>query len=60
MRFFVFTDFLRGTGTKYFSSVFSAFRTNINNVIGNFNNIHIVLDYDYGVSFLYQFIQYFE
>jgi hypothetical protein len=44
--------FLGSTFGDYFTPVFPTLRAQINDVIGRFDHLHIVFDYDHRVSFI--------
>ncbi len=60
VRIFHFADFFRRTGGGDFTTLIPAFRTNINNVIGRFDNLQIVLNNKYGIAAVNQFIQHLK
>ena len=56
--FGVLANFFRGTFCNDGASASSAFITDINNMVGHFDHIHIVLDDEDGIPFIYQLAEY--
>ncbi len=59
-RFFVFDHFFGSAVTDHFSAFFPSFRTNIDKVVGYFNHIQIVFDYNNCITSVNQFVQDFK
>src|SRR5436309_3294085 len=53
-------DFFRRSGSHQLSALLTAFRAEINDPIGAFNHLQIMLDHDEGVAGIAQFHQHLE
>ena len=57
---FIFSYFFRCSGTNNLTALGSSFGSHINNMICHFNDIQVMFNHNYRISFIYQPVQYFE
>ena len=60
MRFGTLSDILRRTGANHTTAAAPAFGTKVNDMVGTFNHIKIVLDDDHAFPLVYQASQHLE
>ena len=60
MALFVFGDFGRGAFGNYPTALLATLGTEVDDVVGNLDNIEIVLDYDNGISLVYQLVKHLD